>query len=183
MIVDGTNVLHALSRSSSPVPAASLIGRLRAVVPPEVAIVVMLDGSPEHGMISRRVASGVEVRYAGRVSGDEAIAMLLEREFGRPAEGVLVVTDDIELGSMVRRAGGRTVRNGWLVGRLGRQRLSAPVSGKTVPGSIGRPAPAPFPSTTAAEHEDADPDAEADSPRWSPGRGATRKKGNPKRGH
>jgi hypothetical protein len=175
VVIDGTNVLHSLSRSPTPVPSAALVGRLRAVVPPGVAIVVVLDGSPEHGLVARRIAAGVEVRYAGRATADEAITAMVERERGGfGTVGLLVVTDDIELAEHVRRAGGRTVGNGWLIGRLGRQRLSAPVSGKADPGSIGRPAGDPV-----AQVEDDDSGA----PRWSPGRGATRKRGNPRRGH
>jgi hypothetical protein len=44
LVVDGTNVLFALRRSPAPLPAAALIGRLRSVVPPTVAITVVLDG-------------------------------------------------------------------------------------------------------------------------------------------
>jgi len=198
MVVDGTNVLHALSRSPVPVPAAALIGRLRAVVPAGVALTVMLDGSPEHGMVSRRVAGGVEVRYAGRVTADEAIAAMIEREGFGSADGLLVVSDDIGLSVLVRRAGGRTVRNGWLIDRLGRQRLSAPVSGKIVPGSIGRPAPPPSIGAGSAGRTSGggsggasggaapggpSADDEPAERRWSPGRGATRKRGNPRRGH
>jgi hypothetical protein len=166
MIVDGTNVLHALSRAPSPQPAAALIGRLRAIVPPGVAVVVVLDGSPEHGLVARRVASGVEVRYAGRVTADEAIARLIELEGRGGAAGLLVVTDDFELSTIVRSAGGRTVRNGWLLARLDRQRLSSPAPGRPV---------APVPPELAAD------DSEPEPRRWAPGRGATRKRGNPKR--
>jgi hypothetical protein len=184
LVIDGTNVLHALSRSATPVPATALVGRLRAVVPPGVAIVVVLDGSPEHGLVARRVASGVEVRYAGRATADEAITAMVERERGGfGTAGLLVVTDDIELGQHVRRAGGRTVRNGWLIRRLERQRLSAPVSGKTTPGSIGRPAPPAGGSGGAGQPAPHSGDDDSGAPRWSPGRGATRKRGNPRRGH
>ena len=138
LIVDGTNVLYALRRSSAPLPPAALIGRLRAIVPPGVEIVVVLDGSPEHGLVSRQVASGVVVRYAGRWTADEAITDLAEHESAAGRAGLLVVTDDIELANLVRRAGGRTVRNGWLLDRLGRQRLSAPSAGR--PGAHGAPA-------------------------------------------
>ena len=77
LVVNGTNVLHAIRRSPTPLPAAALIGRLRAIVPPGVVITVVLDGSPEHGLVARQVASGVEVRYAGRTTADELIAHLL----------------------------------------------------------------------------------------------------------
>lgn len=188
LVVDGTNVLHMLRRTASPLPPATLIGRLRAIVPAGVSVIVILDGSPEHGLVSRRVASGVEVRYSGHWTADDVIVRLAEYEFAASPRGTLVVTDDIALAGTVRRAGARTVRNAWLSDRLDRQRLSAPSAGRPGPqggGAVGglgggagaqvgagraptRPAPA------------ADP-ADGDGPRWEPGRGATRKHGNGKR--
>jgi hypothetical protein len=194
---------------------------------------LVLDGSPEHGMASRHVASGVEIRYAGRFTADEVIARLVEYEFAASSPGTLVVTDDIELTGIVRRSGGRTTRNGWLLDRLDRQRLSAPSIGRPraqrrnrpnepprgssdrqpnppnqpsglsgprgsserqpnppnqpsglsgPPPSIGRSnppgrvagfgaGPGPSPDDTTADER----------PRWSPGRGATRKRGNGRR--
>jgi hypothetical protein len=184
LIVDGTNVLYAFRRSPTPLPAAALIGRLRAIVPPDVSVTVVLDGSPEHGLVSRHVASGVEVRYAGRSTADELIAHLVEHEFAAGAPGTLVVTDDIELTGIVRRWGGRTVRDGWLIDRLDRQRLSAPSVGRPTaptPGgqgpSVGRPGAGPAGSPLASAADG----SESEGPRWSPGRGATRKRGNPRR--
>jgi hypothetical protein len=181
LVVDGTNVLYALRRSPAPLPPAALIGRLRAMVPPGVAITVVLDGSPEHGLVARHVASGVEVRYSGRSTADELIAQLLEGPYRPEASGVLVVTDDIELSSAVRRSGGRTVRNGWLIRRLDRQRLSAPAPGR--PGLVPRQASSIGQGSArlGAPRASAAPEAggeEPDGPRWSPGRGATRKRGN-----
>jgi predicted RNA-binding protein with PIN domain len=169
LVVDGTNVLHALRRSADALPATALVGRLRAIVPPGVAVVVVLDGSPEHGLVSRHVASGVEVRYAGRRTADEVIAGIAEHELGSAVEGLLVVTDDVALATTIRAAGGRTVRNAWLIDRLGRQRLSAP--------SVGRSTVSP-PGGLRSDSAD-----EVETARWSPGRGATRKRGNPRRGH
>ncbi len=193
LVVDGTNVLYALGRSPAPLPAAALIGRLRAIVPPAVKVVIVLDGAPEQGLVSRRVAAGVEVVYSGRATADEVITRLAEHEADPARAGLLVVTDDIELGAAVRRSGGRTVRNGWLIDRLGRQRLSAPSAGGAYP-----PAPPPGhgssragsgigPSTRrgATGHVEstgqADDGEVAEGPRWSPGRGATRKRGNGRR--
>jgi hypothetical protein len=202
LVVDGTNVLHALRRSPSPLPAAALIGRLRSIVPPGVSVILVLDGSPEHGLVSRHVASGVEIRYAGRFTADDVIARLVEYEFAASSGGTLVVTDDIGLSNIVRRTGARTTRNGWLMDRLDRQRLSAPSTGRpTTPpgtppaGGIGRP-PAgrntgrsfgshpPASSTTSAgagSGAGAAAESDAEGPRWSPGRGATRKIGNGRR--
>jgi len=212
MVVDGTNVLHALRRSADALPAAALIGRLRAIVPPGVAVVLVLDGSPEHGLVSRRIAAGVEIRYSGRNTADELIVRLAEHDFAAESAGLLVVTDDNGLANVVRRVGGRTVRNGWLIDRLGRQRLSAPSVGRpstppvespgpglssgAAPGSnAGRNArrnaghsiairPPILGSTTssgAGSGAGAAAEADAEGPRWSPGRGATRKIGNGRR--
>ena len=203
LVVDGTNVLHALRRSTSPLPAAALIGRLRSIVPAGVSVILVLDGSPEHGLVSRHVASGVEIRYAGRFTADEIIARLVEYEFAASSEGTLVVTDDIGLSNIVRRAGARTTRNGWLLDRLDRQRLSAPSAGRpSTPPPVTPPArgggtapagrsagrsfgsrPAASSPTSAGSGSGAGAAAEADAegPRWSPGRGATRKIGNGRR--
>jgi hypothetical protein len=199
LVVDGTNVLHVLGRSPEPAPPAALVGRLRAIVPPGVAVIVVLDGSPSHGLVARQVASGVQVRYAGRATADEAIIHLVEHEFAESSVGTLVVTDDQGLAGAVRRLGARTVRNGWLVSRLARQRMEAPSVGRPAPrvqglGSGGqaaatrRPAGAtprtprkpsgpqlpPGEAAAAAKDED-------EAARWEPGRGATHKRGNPKR--
>jgi hypothetical protein len=162
LLVDGTNLLHALARGREPLPAAAVTGRLRALVEPGVAITVVLDGSPAPGAAERRVAAGVEVRYAGRRSGD---ALLGDLAAARP-DGTLVVTDDHELGVGLRAVGARTARTAWLAERLGSQRLEAPAAGRSRP---------PGPPPGAA-------DGDEDTPRWKPGRGATRKTGNPKRG-
>jgi len=160
LVVDGTNVLHALRRSADPLPAAALIGRLRAMVPAGVAVVVVLDGSPEHGLVSRRIAAGVEIRYSGRSTADDLIIRLAERDFAEEAAGLLVVTDDHGLANAVRRVGGRTVRNNWLIDMLGRQRIASP--------SIGRPTTPPL-----------DPDRPVST--WTPGSRASLK-GTPARG-
>jgi len=180
LVVDGTNVLYALRRSPEPFPPAALIGRLRAMVPPGVAITVVLDGSPEHGLVARQVASGVEIRYSGRSTADELIAHLVAEKYRPDVAGTLVVTDDIELSQTVKRSGGRTVRNGWLIRRLERQVLSAPAPGR--PGLVPTPASSIGQGTPGAQagQNPRDPDA-AEAPRWSPGRNATRKRGNGRR--
>jgi hypothetical protein len=197
LVVDGTNVLHVLSRSAGPAPAAALIGRLRAIVPPGVAVIVVLDGSPGHGLVARQVASGVQVRYAGRSTADDAILHMVEHEFTDSSVGTLVITDDIGLGNAVRHLGARTARNGWLVSRIERQRLEAPSAGRMgptvalggaagAPGSIrsgrGRRPDGVAPRTQLPPGEAAAAvKDENEAPRWEPGRGATRKRGNPKR--
>jgi hypothetical protein len=183
LVVDGTNVLYAIRRSPDPLPAAALIGRLRALVPPGVAVTVVLDGSPEHGLVARQIAAGVEVRYAGRSSADEFIARLLDQH-GPETAATLVVTDDIELSHLVRRSGARTAQTRWLIGRLDRQRLVAPAPGRpglaAASASIGHGAPrgSGRGAGSGAGQGAGQGDPEAPEPaRWAPGRGATRKRG------
>jgi hypothetical protein len=175
LLVDGTNLLHAMRRGADPAPASTLIGRLRAVVPPEVGIEIVLDGPPDPGSGNVRAASGLVVRYAGRISAD-ALLIRLVTEAGQvslqAAMGILVVTDDGALGTELRRRGATTVRTPWLLRRLDRtvRATGAP--------SIGRPKPTRPPSAAVP---DRDADAAGDSRRWAPGRGATAKRGNPRR--
>ncbi len=179
LFVDGTNLLHALGRArggapaeGAPLPAAALVGRLRALVPAATGVTIVLDGMPAPGAILRRVSSGVEVRYAGSRSAD-VLLHDLTRTTPNP-ELTLVVTDDIELGRALRALGARTAHGSWLAGRLDRQRLVAPAAGRPRPPLAGR-------AGAGAGGSGADEDGGA--PRWKPGRGATKKTGNPKRGH
>ena len=164
LLVDGTNLLHALGRADGPLPPAAVIGRLRALVPAGIVATVVLDGTPAPGAIDRRVTSGIEVRYSGRRPADALLVDLA----GMAPTTTLVVTDDNELATSLRRFGSRTVRTGWMADQLGRQRLQAPAAGRPRP-----PAHAPVEATG---------DEEPPRPGWRPGRGATRKTGNPKRG-
>jgi rRNA-processing protein FCF1 len=164
LLVDGSNLLHALGRADGPLPPAAVVGRLRALVPAGVQATVVLDGTPAPGAIDRRLTSGIEVRYSGRRPAD---ALLVELARMAP-EGTLVVTNDNELATSLRRFGARTVRTGWMADRLARQRLEAPAAGRPKP-PLDRPA-----ETTG--------DEDPPRPGWNPGRGATKKTGNPKRG-
>jgi hypothetical protein len=75
---------------------------------------------------------------------------------------VLVVTDDRDLRARLHRKGARTAGAQWLIGRL--ERLTV--------GAVGRQRPPPTPP-----HVDQEPAHE--ERRWTPGRGATTKRGNP----
>ena len=179
LLVDGNNLIHAVGRVRSgaaadrPLPAAALIGRLRAVIPPAVAIELVFDGAPEPGMRGTRIASGILVRHAGRRSADDLIVALVDEAratagSARGADTILVVTDDRDLRSAVGSRGAATARSAWLVSRLGRTRLASPSAGNRRPpigegGAMGSPG-------------DGD-----DGPGWRPGRGATAKRGNPRR--
>jgi hypothetical protein len=171
LVVDGTNLLHALRRGSGAAPPAALVGRLRAAIPAPVVIDVVFDGPPDPGMSSRRAASGMTLHHSGRRSADALIAMLVGGPLERPdplgASGTLVVTDDVGLRGRVRALGARTAGTSWLLGRVDRVGLSAPAAGRR------RPPPPP----AAGPGDDRDGDREP----WKPGRGATTKRGNPRR--
>ena len=180
LIVDGSNLLYALGRrGGGPAPAATLIGRLRGAIPPAVRIELVFDGPPDAGLRGTRIASGLTVRHSGRYSADSLIDRLLADAIGTggtaeaahaAGSAILVVSDDIELGRAIRRRGGRTADTAWLTRRLERESLSAPAAGNR-----RRPGPPVDPS--------GGPDEDADERRWRPGRGATKKTGNPRRGH
>jgi hypothetical protein len=174
LLIDGTNLLHVLSRKPGAAPQAALIGRLRAIVPASIGIELVFDGAPEPGMRGERVASGLLVRHAGRRSADDVLLSLVDetRATAGPAAAgaLLVVSDDHALRAALRTKGARTAGSAWLLGRLDRPRLSAPSVGNRRPARGG-----PGEDRSSA-------DGAADGPRWKPGRGATTKKGNPRRG-
>ncbi len=182
LLIDGSNLLHALGRGKGvPAPAATLVGRLRAIIPAPIRIELIFDGPPDPGLRGTRIASGLTVRHSGSMSADRLIERLLAEAIGTggtpdaahaAGDAILVVTDDIELGQRVRRRGGRSAGAVWLTRRLDRGVLSAP--------SAGRPRP-PTPTSWhgAQSHVEGE---DAERPGWKPGRGATKKTGNPRRG-
>jgi len=185
LLVDGTNLLHVLARGASGPdrqPPAALIGRLRAAIPAETKIELVFDGPPERGLKNERIAHGVSVRYGGRYSADTILITLVEEvtmAAGAPpgggspaADALLVVTDDRDLRAAVTRRGARTAGAQWLLRRLDRSRLASPSVGNRRPPRMAQPAPGSVSSSK---------DDSTDRPGWSPGRGATRKKGPGKR--
>ena len=168
LIVDGSNLLYALSRGDQPQPPAALIGRLRAIIPAETAIELVFDGPPERGIRGERIAAGVRVRYSGARSADWVILSLADdvRATAGPVgtDELLVVTDDRDLRGRLRTKGARTAGAAWLIGRLDRGKLSAPSAGNRRPPKI----------------DAVDPDEE-ERPGWKPGRGATTKRGPSRR--
>jgi len=191
LLIDGTNLLYKMSRTgAAALPPAALIGRLRAVIPASTRIELVLDGAPEHGLAGVRLAHGLTVRHSGRYSADSLLDRLVGDAIGsggsaeaaaRLGDLLLVVTDDRELGTRIRRRGARVASADWLIGRLERTRLTAP--------SVGlRRAPAaplaalPAQGQNGPENGPASPsDEELERPGWQPGRGATTKTGNPRR--
>jgi YacP-like NYN domain len=181
LLVDGTNLLFAMSRAPGAAPGSALIGRLRGAVPPSVAIDVVFDGPGERGLRNERIASGLRVRYSGPRTADAVLLSLVDetRAVDGPAAtaSILVVTNDRELKASLHARGARTAGADWLLGRLDRVGSGRPPTG--VKAKSSKPSKPPTkPRPVAPEpSEDDDPDAG----RWEPGRGATVKKGNPRK--
>ena len=176
LVVDGSNLLHALrGRASEVGPAAAIVGRLRGVIPGETSIQLVFDGPPDRGLSTARIASGLGVRYAGRRSADDVIVQIArDSHAAGSAASVLVVTDDRDLGARIRRWDAKVIGTAWLVGRLGRARLSSPSSGRAKP----PPEDATLGLGEAGSSKDEVPETRRP---WQPGRGATTKRGNPRR--
>ena len=191
LLIEGTNLLYRMASSRSAAqPPAALIGRLRAVIPAATRIELVLDGAPEHGLAGVRIAHGLTVRHSGRNSADTLLDRLVADAIGsggtaesaaRLGDALLVVTDDRELGGRIRRRGARVAGADWLIGRLGRTRLSAPTVGVAqAPAGVGTRRPA-SPGSEPGSSPDATSGDEVERPGWHPGRGATAKTGNPRR--
>ncbi len=187
LLIDGTNLLYRMSSDAAvPRAPAALIGRLRAVIPAATRIELVLDGAPEHGLAGVRIANGLTVRHSGRYSADYLLDRLVVDAVGsggtaeaamRAADALLVITDDRELASRIRRRGARVANAAWLIGRLERARLSAPSVGAARPPVVNPAAPrGTAPSAAQAGAEEGD-----ERPGWRTGRGATTKTGNPRR--
>lgn len=177
LLVDGTNLLHSLRRGAGAAPAATLIGRLRAIIPSHVTIELVFDGPPERGLRNERIAAGTLVRYGGPRSADAVILSLVDEvrvlDGADGTAGLLIVTDDRELKYGARMRGARTAGSTWLLGRLGSGRLASP--------SIGNPRPPRTAGGSASASAAAADGDEAERVGWRPGRGATAKRGNPRR--
>jgi len=177
LLIDGTNLLHALAKSSVAAPRSALIGRIRGIVPTSVAIDVVFDGPSEPGLRGERIASGLRVRYSGGRTADAVLLSLVDET--RLTDGplgtaaILVVTDDRDLRHGLQNRGARTAGTAWLLGRLER---SGRGSGSTGAGRAPTSPSAASPASGATDDADA-----ADEGRWEPGRRATVKKGNPRR--
>lgn len=193
LVVDGTNVIHALGTGRGPAPPASLIGRLRAVVPPPIAIDLVFDEPPAPGL-GRRIGPGLRVHHAADRPADDLIVGLVAEAAARSRPGlssrpaglgqeatsshrdpvrILVVSDDAELCRRVRHHGAATAPVRWLVARLSRPRLVAPAAGRRRPPTPAASSASPAGPEVATDGDDREP--------WRPGRGATKKRGNPRR--
>jgi hypothetical protein len=185
VLVDGDNLLHRVRGMRDEAGLRWLLPRLRAWRPANATITVMLDGHPDPGEAHRRrVATGVEFRHSGDLDGDSAIVGTLRARPYSDRARTIVVTDDRQLGDRVRHAGGMVRRLDWLVNGLAASvGESAPASGAT-----DRPTKPPIGIgggqrrlTTAMAEKTSDTDDEDDREPWKPGRGATTKRGNPKK--
>ena len=137
-------------------------------------------------MADSRIATGLSVRYSGRISADLLLDRLVADAIGsggtaesaaRLGDALLVVTNDRDLGTRIRRRGARVASADWLIGRLGRTRLSAPSVGveRAPAGAAGAGQRGPQPNPGSS------PEDAVERPGWRPGRGATTKTGNPRR--
>ena len=176
LLIDGDNLLHDVRGSRDEGGVAWLLPRLAGWRPDHLRIVVALDGHPAPGETTRkRVTRGIEFHHSGSRSADD---LLIDRLKAQPYAGrsrTAVVTRDRGLQARANRAGGVTRSVDWLmreVGGGGRRKVT--LDRVTRPVGIGQGKP-----PKAGRSEPTDPDSER-SP-WQPGRGATRKKGNPKR--
>jgi len=166
VIIDGSNQRERRGASEPP-EEATLIGSLRALLPSQVQIHAVFDTDPPPGSGTVRSVSGVTVHHAHAAGGDDAIVGLASAAPRR----TLVVTDDRELRSRLLALGTSVERNEWLQALRQRSRPVAP--------SIGRPL-RPRATTTGAPDDAKDAEGD-DRSRWRPGRGATVKRGNPRR--
>jgi rRNA-processing protein FCF1 len=161
LLIDGNNLLHRTAGSADAANVRLLLARLRAAMPAEVATTLMLDGHPAPGE-GRQVAitRGLEVRHAGGRSADDALIEIVLAETPWARSRITLVSDDRALVERARTLGARTQRLAWLDQLL------------TRPGASPRPPSGPGPARDAVDDERTP---------WKSGRGATRKKGNPRR--
>jgi rRNA-processing protein FCF1 len=163
LLIDGNNLLHRVSGNVDPGSIRLLLAKLSGAIPTTLPTIVMLDGHPASGTDRRqRIRRGLDIHHAGSLSADDALLNLV-RDMGQLDRAkALLVTDDRALTEKARHLGARTKRLDWLQQVL--ETPPRPTAGTSI-GRAGIRTPAP----------------EKDKVPWHPGRGATRKKGNPKR--
>lgn len=183
LLVDGNNLMYRLRGTRDDAGLAWLIPRLRACLAPGTTAIIVLDGHPFPGEPPRQnAAPGVELRHSGRVDADTAIVEILEARPFVDRARTAVITDDRGLTERAKRVGGLTRRLDWLRVRLERP-PTAPspgatrAPGRTVTGRPGSALGGGRPPRTGSP-----PPASEETRPWRPGRGATTKRGNPRRG-
>lgn len=177
LLVDGDNLLHEVRGSRDEGGVAWLLPRLARWRPDGMRIVVALDGHPVPGEPSRRRASrGIEFRHSGSRSADDLLIELLSARPYAERTRSAVVTRDHELADRARRTGGGTRAVDWLLRQLNAAAApSGAASVTTSPVGVGQGRP-----PRSRGSDPADPDTVREP--WRSGRGATRKRGNPRRG-
>ena len=157
LLVDGTNLLHAMSKTPAAAPPAALIGRLRGIIPAATTIELVFDGPPERGLRNERIAAGVVVRYSGGRTADAVILTIIDDvrllDGADGSAALLVVTDDRDL-----RHGSHCAAPG----RRGRRGCSGGSNRAARSPSVGNPRPAPSRTGT--------PRQRASQRGWRPGR-------------
>ena len=176
LLVDGDNLLHDVRGSRDEGGVAWLLPRLRGWRPDGVHIIVALDGHAPPGEARRKRATrGIDFHHSGSRSADDLLIDLVKAQPYAGRARTAVVTRDRGLQDRARRSGAATRSVDWLM----RQVAGTGSSGGTEPKKrvgIGQGKPPP-----KRHFEPLEPGAE-DRAAWQPGRGATRKKGNPRRG-
>jgi hypothetical protein len=159
LLIDGNNLLHRLSGGVDDQQQRTLLARLRGVLP-GVRKTIVFDGRRTGGSAVSPATGEIDVIYAGG-SADDALVELVRALPATLVVRTVLVTDDRALADRARHAGVTSRRLDWLAALL------QPASGG-----------APRPSTRKLAEGEAD---DEDRRPWQPGRGATRKKGNPRR--
>ncbi len=175
LLIDGDNLLHDVRGSRDEGGVAWLLPRLSGWRPQHLRIVVALDGHPPAGEGSRtRVTRGIEFHHSRSRSADDLLVDLLLAQPYAVRSRTAVVTRDRGLQARATRAGGSSRSVDWLM----KQVVAKPTTGGRAdkPVGIGQSKP------PLKRHFDPPDPAEEQASAWQPGRGATRKKGNPRRG-
>jgi hypothetical protein len=158
LLIDGDNLLHDVRGGRDEGGVAWLLPRLARWRPAQLRIIVGLDGHPAPGASGRtKAAPGILFRHSGSRTADDLLIDLLKQQSYADRSRTAIVTRDRVLQARAHRAGGRTRSTAWLE----RQIATHP-----------RP-PVEKPPRSSDNDDERTP--------WQPGRGATVKKGNPRR--
>lgn len=176
LLVDGDNLLHDVRGTRDEGGVAWLLPRLRSWRPAHLHIIVALDGHPPPSEPRRqRATRGIEFHHSGSRSADDLLIDTLKAQPYAGRVRTAVVTRDRGLQDRARRAGGATRSTDWLMKQVAAPASTAGSRPDGKPVGIGQGKPPP-------PRHSAEPDAdEAARTSWQPGRGATAKKGNPRR--
>ena len=168
LLIDGNNLLHRVSGNVDDGSIRLLLARLQGAIPQTLPTIVMLDGHAASGTDRRqRIRRGLDIQHAGSISADEALLNVVRDMHPGDRAAAVLVSDDRALTDMARHLGARTKRLDWL-----EQILDSPPRPVAAGSTIGRKG-VPQPKPTSANDDEKQP--------WAPGRGATKKRGNPRK--